>query len=135
MANVSCVPTDYQTIIDLSNKSMPICEKTQGFDYTFYKRLEQSESNCTKMCTTLTYQGSVIYGTGSSKNPRNMLIYFWFASKEIKIHQEYLIFDTNGLIGSIGGSLGLFIGFSFYGALISILAFIKDILIRSKFLS
>ena len=103
--------------------------------YTFYKRLEQSESNCTKMCTTLTYHGSVIYGTGSSKNPRNLLIYFWFASKEIKIHQEYLIFDTNGLIGSIGGSLGLFIGFPFHGALISILAFIKDILIRSKFLS
>ena len=87
------------------------------------------------MCTTLTYHGSVIHGSGSSNNPRDTVIFFWFASNETQIHQEYQIFDTNGLIGSIGGSLGLFIGFSFHGALKSILDFIKNILIGSKLLS
>ena len=135
MANVSCVPIDYQTIIDLSNKPMPICQKTRSHSYIFYEKLEESAKKCPKLCTTLTYHGSVIHGSGSSNNPRDTVIFFWFASNETQIHQEYQIFDTNGLIGSIGGSLGLFIGFSFHGALKSILVFIKNILIRSKLLS
>ena len=31
------------------------------------------------------------------------------------IFEEVLIFDFIGLVGSIGGSLGLFVGFSFFG--------------------
>ena len=135
MANFSCVPIDYKTIIDLSNKTMPICQRTQKQSYIFYETLEESATNCPKMCNSLTYHGSVIHGSGSSNNPRDTLIYFWFASNETQIYQEYKIFDTIGLIGSVGGSLGLFIGFSFHGALISILAIMKNILIRSKILS
>ena len=29
------------------------------------------------------------------------------------VHEEYLIYDTIGFLGSIGGALGLCIGFSF----------------------
>ena len=39
--------------------------------------------------------------------------YWMFPSTIIKVHNEYLIYDMTGLIGSIGGSLGLFVGFSF----------------------
>ena len=31
-----------------------------------------------------------------------------------EINKEYLIYDTLSLIGTVGGTLGLFIGFSFY---------------------
>ena len=31
-----------------------------------------------------------------------------------KIEREVLVYDTNDVIGSIGGSLGLFLGFSFF---------------------
>ena len=31
------------------------------------------------------------------------------------VAKELLVFDTNDMIGSIGGSLGLFLGFSFFG--------------------
>ena len=31
----------------------------------------------------------------------------------VKVYEEYLIYDTLGMIGSVGGTLGLFIGFSF----------------------
>ena len=37
--------------------------------------------------------------------------------EEIQVQTEYLIYDFNGLLGFIGGTLGLFIGFSFYGLL------------------
>ena len=31
-----------------------------------------------------------------------------------KIEREVLVYDTNDVIGAIGGSLGLFLGFSFF---------------------
>ena len=35
--------------------------------------------------------------------------------------QEYRIYDEVGLIGTVGGSLGLFLGFSFYDFISEIL--------------
>ena len=43
-------------------------------------------------------------------------IIFWYSFNEpsyVKVYEEYLIYDTLGMIGSVGGTLGLFIGFSF----------------------
>ncbi len=34
-------------------------------------------------------------------------------TKGFRVKQEYRVYDLNRLIGSIGGSLGLFVGFSF----------------------
>ena len=36
-----------------------------------------------------------------------------FATTEITTNEEYLIYDFSGIVGSLGGNLGLFIGFSF----------------------
>ena len=33
------------------------------------------------------------------------------------ISKELLVYDANDMVGSIGGSLGLFLGFSFFGSL------------------
>ena len=60
-----------------------------------------------------------------SRYARNVKIYRWadllvqfafkFVSNMSNIHEEILVMDSIGLLGSLGGSLGLFIGFSFYG--------------------
>ena len=40
--------------------------------------------------------------------------WFWYkTAEEEELHTEYLIYDFNSMIGSIGGTLGMFIGFSF----------------------
>ena len=31
---------------------------------------------------------------------------------DITVHEEYVVYDFNGIVGTVGGSLGLFIGFS-----------------------
>ena len=47
--------------------------------------------------------------------------YFEFPSKNRIVHEEILILDEVGLLGSLGGSLGLFMGFSLYGYISTIL--------------
>ena len=42
-------------------------------------------------------------------------------SNTTSIYEEILIFDDIGLVGSLGGSLGLFVGFSFFGYVTPIL--------------
>ena len=41
----------------------------------------------------------------------------------VQFHQEYLIFDTLSLIGTVGGTLGLFVGFSFYYFVVMLIDF------------
>ena len=42
------------------------------------------------------------------------------------VQKEYRIYDTPGMVGTVGGSLGLFLGFSFYGVISEVL----DLLVR-----
>ena len=47
-------------------------------------------------------------------------------SNKSNIFEEVLIFDDIGLVGSLGGSLGLFVGFSFFGYATPILDAVFD---------
>ena len=52
-----------------------------------------------------------------------------FASNDADIFEEILIIDEISLIGSLGGSLGLFIGFSFFGYITSFF----DVIVEKMF--
>ena len=56
----------------------------------------------------------------------NIQFTLMFASTVVDIFEEILIFDEISLIGSLGGSLGLFIGFSFFGYITTFLDLIVD---------
>ena len=38
---------------------------------------------------------------------------------EVIVKEEYIIYDIIGMIGAVGGTLGLFIGFSIYNVVLS----------------
>ena len=65
---------------------------------------------------------------------RNTTKYAMFAitavSKRRNIHEEILIFDHIGLLASLGGSLGLFVGFSIFGYATPFIAFLIDKLVN-----
>ena len=55
-----------------------------------------------------------------------------FDSKKIEVNQEYVIYDGTGFVGSIGGTLGLFIGFSFRDVLETILELLQNFAIQQR---
>ena len=54
-----------------------------------------------------------------------------FQAKTQQIHEEYLLYDETGVIGSLGGTLGLFIGFSFRDIIIYLLDKIRNVIINN----
>ena len=45
----------------------------------------------------------------------------------IEVFEEYLMYDIIGLVATIGGTLGLFIGFSFYDKIIQFIKIFLDL--------
>ena len=69
---------------------------------------------------------SVIQDLNNATEDMNAQFSIMFASKDADIFEEILIVDEISLIGSLGGSLGLFIGFSFFGYITSFFDVIVD---------
>ena len=57
---------------------------------------------------------------------QSIWIEYSYISNEIQVQQEYFIYGIDELIGSVGGILGLFIGFSFVDFLLKIINSVKD---------
>ena len=76
-----------------------------------------------KPCIDLEYQGEKTY---EKYYKHDTMIKYQFAPPMMtNVQQEYLVFDMVGMIGSVGGTLGMCIGFSFTGVTTFILDFIQ----------
>ena len=80
-----------------------------------------------------------LYGTlnfqNKQKNPQekenwNFYQMHYYIDKEIemKVYEEYIIIDAMGMIGSVGGTLGLFIGFSFSNVINLLIGYLQVVL-------
>ena len=63
------------------------------------------------------YKGEMfgLNGLHNSLNANEIVMQISFSTMDTEVHNEMLIFDLATFIGTAGGSLGLFIGFSFTG--------------------
>ena len=48
-------------------------------------------------------------------NGKKIKVYLYFKEIEYELREEYILFDSNSVVASIGGSLGMFLGFSCLG--------------------
>ena len=57
--------------------------------------------------------------------PNQTMFFARYSSPKVKTEEEYTIMGTNAIISATGGSLGLFLGFSCFGAIWSIFEVLK----------
>ena len=90
---------------------------------------EFTSTSYPKTCTILQYSGD-LESQEKSNSPEVYFSYDISSPGTVVVYEEYLIYDTIGLIGSVGGTMGMFIGFSFSGTISQIIAYISKL--RSK---
>ena len=127
-----CIPA---ALPYLGSLNIPICKTKEDHDCNLNlldKYLEEiTIEMCPKACSVLQYSETVIMGDRHKMFRPNGSDYLRRFSYELGklqnviVHEEYLIYDFIGVIGSAGGTLGLFIGFSFINVIDSIVSFLK----------
>lgn len=120
----NCVP--FQQDLPFMNKiDIPTCDWYSQVDSETsqcYQTLIQEWSwlYCNKSCTTLQYEGVIGYeGEG------DMQIQYGIKPGIEKVYEEYLLYNFIGMIGSIGGTMGLFVGLSFFNVALFLIELIQ----------
>ena len=67
---------------------------------------------------------------GTDTEDQTSVFYMSYEFEEpgtMTVNEEYFVISTFGFIGYIGGTLGMFIGFDFFGFLTLVLSFLKGL--------
>ena len=108
--------------ISTYGNATPICKTVEEFQcaHEIASKVKE-ESNCLPSCTSIEYNVEFEYQENEFDNRHNITFAYKIANSKLKVEEEYLIQDFVGMLGSIGGTLGLFVGFSIFGGLSFIL--------------
>ena len=124
-----CTPISYSNL----KTSIPLCETEEEIkcakDLAFMELLSKS---CLKYCKSVSYSAKNVWKNEipNGKQGRNFYVFYRTTTDEMFVNEEYLIYDFNSMIGSIGGTLGLFIGFAFSNVISSVLNSCRDFTLR-----
>ena len=103
--------------ISLPLRNASLCDYTnwscaEGLRLLSFTKFLKSE-NYFGPCTKLQYKGNLESSYLLANNLTSIFSYKFGSPEMTTVHEEYFIYDTTGMIGSVGGSLGMCIGFSF----------------------
>ena len=127
----------------LPNNLYPICP---NYDEWNGNDAKEKESNCNwhilrdlmqnitvndehlRTCVTTQFLGKIVSST-TQPNKNRWIEYKFTLPLTTKVYEEYLITDSITLIGSVGGTLGLFSGFSINNVVYNIMDFLKTTIV------
>ena len=86
---------------------------------------------CPRSCSMTQYSGTITFDIAQGSNIST--VDYRFAIPLItKVYEQYVICDFITMIGSVGGTLGLFIGFSFSNMFVCIIEYLQRLLTAFK---
>ena len=129
------------SLIQCMSNILPMCDwTTEDFEARNCAKdvLEEtwaefkSDPGYKRPCGILEYSGAKVAEQIIKNNkPTQIAFSYEFSPPMMSIvYQEYLLLDMIGLIGSVGGTLGMCIGFSFTGLTDTIFKFMSDVIIN-----
>ena len=92
---------------------------------------DNSSSKCKPSCNVINMKQTAIYqeDQDDANAKRNVFVIYRFQNTNMKVEEEYLVQDFVGMLGSIGGTLGMCIGFSFVGLSFSIIEHLQGFIL------
>ena len=118
--DTKCYPVVFNTLPDLdpcTNLLDHQCMYNQGVNLEKIKMV-----SCLKPTVTMQYRTQpLVYDWKPSLNT-SILLWIWYDSNQLEMKTEAFVMDIRDFLGSVGGSLGLFLGFSLF----SYLSFLLD---------
>ena len=118
-----CIPENtHKTHFKLFPIPQNVCTNDEEYKCGFWKMLscyfnKMVTKRCPLPCEKEVYQGQKMYFNRWAVDSNKMLIEMKYSTMNIHMHEEYEVQDTYSFIGTVGGSFGLFIGFSYTGCL------------------
>ena len=132
----TCAPFFLKSILNskYNTKNLTLCQNQSNEEFTciantFISKLDSinlNDTNCPYNEVELIYKGDThkLQEIGKlSLDPDTISTFVWFQSMKKLVFEEYSVFTLPSLVGSIGGSLGLFLGFSFLDCILKVLTF------------
>ena len=105
-----CIPNVFSNL--KKSYSKPFCKNDTKNEYSALKIMQGLE--CKKSCFNLEYFGKLAFNMAiPSENETSNFYYFYYELVNqdfaAKVYEEYFIYDAISMIGSVGGTLGIFI--------------------------
>ena len=117
-------------IKQMNDTSIGACQTREDFEgmedlmQSVMSKTERRIPSCPQPCTTdhisLTQKENPFFG-----NSNQTVLYFYWDNLDVLVEEEYLLMDWNAIVAAIGGSLGLFLGFSCLDFLLKFLSQIE----------
>ncbi len=95
---------------------------------TVLENYKQMANACPEPCVEVVYSSK----TQTDAMMKGMAMVVYFDSMTEQVYEELLLFDGNSFIGNIGGSLGLFVGFSYLDFATSLTSKMIDFFVKPK---
>ena len=121
--NISCVPKSLPSIGKVDLTEISFC-RNETEEYLAWNHMYETiyysltDDLCPKLCTIEEYHGRIDYKddkTVTGMSNYTLVLYVRYGRPyKMSVSREYLVYDFIGMVGSVGGTLGMFIGFSFY---------------------
>ena len=116
--NNTCIFLHSTDLAIIPHEEFRECESSLENRNALLTLLETPPSKCSRNIKSIEYQGNLMQyqdrPPAAHMKDRYFIFSYTFESMAMTMMQEYYIYDTTGFISSVGGTLGLFIGFSFY---------------------
>ena len=123
LENVDCRIKCFPLIFNIFSPALKPCQ-TKDKLLCMYKKLaivRGPRNQCLRLKNLTMFQGDTYFRFATNSNKTSIKINFYSAGDSIKVAEEILVVSTGSFIGSIGGSLGLFLGFSFFSYLATLI--------------
>ena len=116
-----CIPeNNHKTHFKLYPSKWEVCMSDEDYrcssgKMTYCYLDKMVAEHCPLPCEKEEYKGQKINLNRWPGYPNSMLIHVKYSTTNIQFLEEYQVQDIYNFIGTVGGSLGLFIGFSYTG--------------------